>query len=489
MSINNSIAQVNDFTNVKLSIWNGEYLTVEKFQNGEPINVCSDTNSWKIINLKNKPAVFVSKDGGHYYNYFAISDSNNLCPNGFRIPSYFDFSSTKVELISSKEKRINSEFDLKLNLNGLLDNSDGAYVLPYKSSRDLYLATISKYKEAPDFYYTAAHFYDKGTYTKVEEWPFPKNSGLPVVCHLDIDNISTDLFFDYKKLLPDFCPTLAGFWRDELKAVLPNSGEFEIKMLVQGGINSDFEGNIFAFVKQPEMIFGNIRDLTLFRNKLEGTLRAQNEVPQYHGKYLQAKSNLNFIFHVQRSDKNENFNTIKFKSKTLNSMDYTYAEDNNFEAQVKRYQVSIKDSDDGTVYLNEERLSVSHFKSRGPVYSLAGIVPGLGINMLRSNANREPTLIRFLERFIPITAAILAGTSLTTKLISNKYYADYRSNPLSDGSNTIYTKANKLHHSSLLTLGGVGLMSFTDIALTFSLGLKNKKIQKRLNRLETLEIN
>lgn len=73
-------------------VWMAENLKVTKYRNGDPIttnipnnaawiNINSGAFCWYLDDIENKPTY------GALYNWYAVSDSRNICPTGWHIPT------------------------------------------------------------------------------------------------------------------------------------------------------------------------------------------------------------------------------------------------------------------------------------------------------------------------------------------------------------------------------------------------------------------
>jgi uncharacterized protein (TIGR02145 family) len=137
----------NEYPIVKIGkqLWLGENLRTTRFQNGDEIWVVNNKEKWRYAFENKLPAcAWFNFDNsskpeyGLYYNFHALNDARNICPEGFRIPNTLDLNSLssfinhqnedpKV-LISKKESiegwlSINQGLDkygLNLHLSGYL---------------------------------------------------------------------------------------------------------------------------------------------------------------------------------------------------------------------------------------------------------------------------------------------------------------------------------------------------------------------------------
>ncbi len=80
-------------------IWMAENLNTEKFRNGELIFQANTNEEWRVAGL-NKQAAWCYYDNdpvngskyGKLYNWYAVSDSRSLAPEGWHIPTFKEFA-------------------------------------------------------------------------------------------------------------------------------------------------------------------------------------------------------------------------------------------------------------------------------------------------------------------------------------------------------------------------------------------------------------
>jgi uncharacterized protein (TIGR02145 family) len=73
------------------SIWMGSNLNVNTFRNGDDIEEARTNREWYEAGRFERPVWCKSHDGGKLYNWYAVNDSRNLAPEGWRIPNSNDF--------------------------------------------------------------------------------------------------------------------------------------------------------------------------------------------------------------------------------------------------------------------------------------------------------------------------------------------------------------------------------------------------------------
>jgi uncharacterized protein (TIGR02145 family) len=101
--------------------WMSKNLNVDKFRNGDVIQEAKDENSWTKAEKERKPVWcyydFDPTNGvlyGKLYNWYALNDPRGLAPDGWKIPSYFNFRELIIEVGLNPEK-IRSQKDWLLN--------------------------------------------------------------------------------------------------------------------------------------------------------------------------------------------------------------------------------------------------------------------------------------------------------------------------------------------------------------------------------------
>lgn len=90
-------------------VWMSENLNISTFQNGDIIPYVEDDDEWKMAISNKKPAwsyylnsTEYGKKYGKLYNWFAISDSRGLAPEGWHIPTNYEWDILKEYLGGSK---------------------------------------------------------------------------------------------------------------------------------------------------------------------------------------------------------------------------------------------------------------------------------------------------------------------------------------------------------------------------------------------------
>lgn len=77
------------------AVWMAENLSVTKFRNGDPIPLAVSSEDWVEHWLNEKPAychIDNNPAKGILYNWYAVSDSRNLAPDGWRVANDADWA-------------------------------------------------------------------------------------------------------------------------------------------------------------------------------------------------------------------------------------------------------------------------------------------------------------------------------------------------------------------------------------------------------------
>lgn len=80
-------------------VWMSENLNVDKFRNGDPIPEAKTDEEWEKAGENKQPAwCYYDNDPangakyGKLYNWYAVNDPRGLAPEGWKIPSYEDWT-------------------------------------------------------------------------------------------------------------------------------------------------------------------------------------------------------------------------------------------------------------------------------------------------------------------------------------------------------------------------------------------------------------
>jgi uncharacterized protein (TIGR02145 family) len=122
-----------DEVTIGKQVWSTKNLDVDNFRNGDPIPQAKTKEQWDAA-VKNKQPAWCYYDNdtangakyGKLYNWFAVSDSRILAPNGYHIPTNAEWTILEKYLGDSAGKKIKSAYSWRDNS----DNSSGFSGLP-----------------------------------------------------------------------------------------------------------------------------------------------------------------------------------------------------------------------------------------------------------------------------------------------------------------------------------------------------------------------
>ncbi|MDD3875613.1 MAG: fibrobacter succinogenes major paralogous domain-containing protein [Bacteroidales bacterium] len=85
-------------TTIGPQVWMTENLDVSSFSNGVQIPEATSNEDWYNLGLQKQPAWCYYESStenglkyGKLYNWFAVSDTQNICPTGFHIPADYEW--------------------------------------------------------------------------------------------------------------------------------------------------------------------------------------------------------------------------------------------------------------------------------------------------------------------------------------------------------------------------------------------------------------
>jgi hypothetical protein len=170
-------------------------------------------------------------------------------------------------------------------------------------------------------------------------------------------------------------------------------------------------------------------------------------------------------------------NSIELNS-TLKSLT-SHANEFGFKqfSQIEKYTIK----DEGEDVITQSQKTIYKFSSRGPIYSLASVIPGLGLRLMHPNKESKYRN-GGIKNALLISSISLGVVSLASKIYSNYHYKIYKNDPFAENEKFHYSRSNtaqKIFVSSGIAYCVLGAIDFT---WTFTLGCKNKNIQHRLNK-------
>ena len=197
-----------DYSTIKIGsqCWFADNLRTTRYSNGD--RVAGDGLSNDELSSKNEGAQVIYNrdslgfylDRGRLYNFYAATDSRNVCPFGWRVPTHEDFSSLAVELGGELNELdgtgfydASGEFALEL-LNSPLDNpaSTGTNSTGFGAPPNSYLFLKAGeggvFEEEYDaWFWTSSAMFDTGVGYVLHQWGLnlensSENDHYPIRC-------------------------------------------------------------------------------------------------------------------------------------------------------------------------------------------------------------------------------------------------------------------------------------------------------------------
>lgn len=125
-------------------IWSTKNLDVSTFVNGDAIPEATNNDEWRQFGVEEKPAWcyydYNSENGkiyGKLYNWYAVTDTRGLAPNGWHVPTDADYSLFKDNIKALRLKMqkdavsrgdgFNKDVEKRLELSSLVRSTSGWY--------------------------------------------------------------------------------------------------------------------------------------------------------------------------------------------------------------------------------------------------------------------------------------------------------------------------------------------------------------------------
>jgi hypothetical protein len=453
------------------------------FQNGDSLFIINEFNNQSNLLWErnfNSPLVFITKNNEYLYSFTAVNDTRNICPSGYRVLKINDLidviGSTDYSDIDNEKKLYFPKSSLLEDYSGCSEGEDGIYKViksdqmvgdghTYNASNIIAISNESNLN-AVGFY---AFNKNKMIFFNMKE-----TIGLPIRCieNLDYKFLFQKNIFSYRDIMPKSYDDLTN---NIIKRVT------NYKIIKQNeSLNFSFElsfdnnGNNVSYIKskQSENNFN-------LQNELFDIVKKWDKYPYYEEIKIRCKENI--TLNLQRFDDSKS----KFEERTsvsalknefndinLNLRDLQSALEKGFKYNFKtiNYRIELNG------YLqNEPSISMlNKVKGKGPVYSLLSIVPGLG--MFEIKTKKIPG-IKLWHISVPIGAIAIAS-----KIYSNLYYSRFLSDIDGSNSRKNYTNANISQKVFVTSLGLYSIMSLVDFGITFTIGCKNKALQRKVNK-------
>lgn len=447
-------------------------LKVINFSNGELLNKVIYQNEYpKYDSIWNrhirKPEVLITKSGEYIYNYKALIDNRNLCPNNKKVIT--------IKLLENNE--INK---IKISKNEyLLSSPSCSESANYDMPKDYFLLTGDR----PFLFEDWSYDLNKINSTENIQYIDFKNkviknessySGGPTRC---IYETYTE-YFNNNQLSSK---VLLKPYYNNFKNQLSNYLAFHSKQFKDSTIQL-----FWKFENQKSVIYVKSNSLSGNENyKIQSILERNIPLPVYEGSYLKTKDTL-FI----RIHKNDNrFTKGRFDKiyDTIASLEFkNHIRSSLLEQNIKKC-MSIKAKakflhSNNTFYFDNELRAVEStlykVKCPGPLKSIYAIIPGLGIRQFIGLKDK----LEIKSKKILRASLTFATLSIVSKLISDHYYRLFLDNTSGAFAKINYTTANTSNKIYLASAGVFTTLLFVDFTWTFTLGLKSKKLQHQTNK-------
>lgn len=176
-------------------IWMTENLKTTRYRNGDPIPNINSASEWTFINTGGFCNIdnisSNAKTYGLLYNWYAVNDDRNICPEGWHIPTLFEF----LDLVNCYGGDDAAGIALKeigyWSDPNIADNSSGFSAIP-TGYRDA-LTGEFVFQGICTYFWNSTQYNSIGAYagrlvnssTEVQRGVFAKNSGFPIRCVKD----------------------------------------------------------------------------------------------------------------------------------------------------------------------------------------------------------------------------------------------------------------------------------------------------------------
>ena len=452
-------------TNYFYPNWMSNNLKVNTFRNGEKIYEAKNISDF-INRALNFEPVFIKKesDSGleYYYNWYAVNDPRSIAPIGYTIPTPNDF------------KRYFNQKKIKFNSLGYINVivEDIEY-----SGNTTYLWTNSPTKDSIE--YSDALLYDsKKMIVDCYNFPLFKASGLNVRCIEDLEQSIKTKNYNFKLLMPKEYKSLVLNLVSDIR--LQHDFKNGDKVVLKGQIGFNRDGSNISSLYNIESIGFTFRKQDDLKTQLNEELFNFNSKPLYKGQVINSETDFNLLLDYQESfSKKKRIDTLDMNKLLV----YNYrlidrAKTFDFKCSVTEKRMTI--SEDNKVISEDISKSITSFKSKGPIYALGSIFPGLGLALITSENYNSSSRISFNNKLL-LSSFSLGTISLVSKLFSNHFYKNYRNDLFGTKASENYNKAN-VYHKVFLTSGiGYCILGAIDFTWTISIGVKNKIFQAKLN--------
>ena len=480
-----AICQNNSYTNIDTNYfqqqWSSSFLNVTKFRNNlELYDATNDSYFFKI----NKPAYIKKSINGKiyfFYNWRAVGHPDTLAPKGFKIASSVDYKNIfKKQELLLKSTNSNSSSDKSLvdyltspfyvHFVGYFDEAG------YDPTEKYQFYWTDNSQLGSDVAITQTFTIDENLKNVVPDTqPMDKDFGYLVLCIENLEETAKNSLFDYRSLMPKEYEKLL----INLVSITKEQHTFSNGDIVSINGKIGFSRNGSSLSKLNNIEFGfNFRNQKIAESMIQKQLLSFTSKPYYKGYLLQSETDFNLSIKHQEMPYNRKQELYPLRIKNpsaYNSADIERAYWCDFKCNIIEKKFTV--TDNGNIITSEITKGIESFKSKGPIYALGSVVPGLGLSSIRS--------FYFISTSITalwISSLSLGAVSIASKLYSNHYYKQYRNDIYNSNADENYKKANVAQKIFLSSAIGYGVLGILDFSFTFTIGCKNKSAQRQLNK-------
>lgn len=479
-------------SNVKLPLPKIETKNIEStlFQNGQSLNIIKQSSrdfEFQWANNIDKPSVLITQSNEYLYNYSAIKDTRNICPESYRIISEDDLAfiisraypfgnyfqqnlSDELLLYSNsiiqpKENSCTKGEEISYEV---LESPDCNIALVDNDCRACYIISKGETRfQIPTIYYYPY------TISKINRRFVPDYSGVPVRCIEDLNypELFKNNIFKYQELRQQNYLDMA----QSLKFSLQNQPKVKETIKISVSIRYNSQGILGTTILSGSYPKGFTPLKTILSEKLERPFYENINIQTCDTLQISISPNLNSTF-PGKLDLNKISPQFDVYSKSKTIMNYL-DKCRKFDAN------AIYKSSNNLVSLSVPGLSKSDYpsilkvKNPGPINSLFAVIPGLGVYQFKKALDyKRPYRILFSS------SISLFGLAVISKSLSLFYYSNYRSNIDAPNAQKNYQIANYSQKAFVVSSALYASLALVDFTWTFSLGVKSKHYQHQANK-------
>ena len=460
------------------------HLKTTRFNDGSSLEIVYESDeNYTILWSKNvnQSQVLITDVGEYLYNYKAINDPRNLCPEGFKVLEKIDLQGIPLRTILESKSSSTNKFSqgqlIISNSQVLIDSSD----CQNKNDLRILIDPINSIglkgelisNEVGQKSLPVLGFDNRLKYNQFIT-AINYNTGLPIRCVevMDYNNLFSKNIFSYRSLRLENLEKVI----DSLRRIIQNGpkvdGTTNVMLIIEFNESGKFKTKPFS---NP-----TYRELDVITKFMNNNL----ERPFYQSINIKTIDTLTFSIepntkNVQWDDLNMSLVSPKF-TKYIKDKDLHKLLNNCIHIGAR----AIYKLPNNIVSFAGPFVSSYSFPSLkkvicpGPINSIFAIIPGLGVSQFKNTYLVLNDPHKVLLSFSLSAAAL----GIASKAISITYYNRFRYNldgPESAKNYQIANTSQKVFVVSSALYAGLALVDFT---WTFSLGVKSKNLQYKTNK-------